>query len=118
MIFRKSWRILLLTLLLTITFPISAQDNEKIPARTVTIYGASWCPACKKLEKFLEDNWSKIIREADLMYIGYIDLDKEKDIKRPPEVRVFPTTFKYNYDKLLSKKEGFDEKQWFEWVKK
>ena len=43
---------------------------------------------------------------------------KEKDIKRPPEVRVFPTAFKYNYDKLLSKKEGFDEKQWFEWVKK
>lgn len=85
-------------------------------AKELVVLGADWCPSCVKLKKFLESNPKEI---QYFTSVDIINIDNDPDLKQKLKIKLIPTSFIFNdQGKIESKKEGFSESSYREWLDK
>lgn len=96
--------------LLTILLALSTTN---LFAKELLVVGADWCPACVALKHFIQKN-PKDIQEYD---VEIIDIDKHPEIYKSLNIKLLPTSFIFEDNKAISKKEGFNQKSYSDWLR-
>lgn len=90
--------------------PIALAEKELL------IIGASWCKPCSQLRNFIKNSADKI--PAKYKKIEYLDIDKFSDVAKQLGVKSVPSSFIYEDSVIKSKKVGFSQKDYENWLEK
>lgn len=90
-----------------------ALSTTNLFAKELLVVGADWCPACVSLKRFIEQD-AKDIQEYD---VEIIDIDKHPEIYKSLKIKLLPTSFIFEDGKIISKKQGFRQKDYTDWLR-
>lgn len=101
-------------ILLAIVISLSSINSF---ADDIWIFSASWCQPCKSLKSFLK-KYHKTLKESGHR-LTFIDIDKDKELKREYGIDAVPTTIVFDDNKdEKGRLEGFNATVWKSWVEK
>jgi thioredoxin-like negative regulator of GroEL len=91
---------------------MALSESTKMP--TLVIFGADWCGFCKSLKKDIESGM--LNKELDNYIVCYIDIDKNKDLKKEFDVKTLPDSRILIDKKEISQYKGYDKSKYKKWI--
>lgn len=87
--------------------------SSNIFAKELIVITADWCNPCQRLKTFIKENNETIKYDIDI-----VDIEQNPEIGKKLKVKLLPTSFIFDDNgKLLTKKEGFEQKSYSLWLK-
>lgn len=78
--------------------------------KVILVFGADWCPHCVLLKEHLKE------KKLDGYLVCVVDVDKNREAKKSHSVRILPTSIILENGEEVSRKRGFDKKNYDAWV--
>lgn len=97
--------ILILFILVFINCTSFAQENK-----TILIFSADWCGACKNLKKDLDNI------DTSGFNVEIINVDKNKELKKDFKIKSLPTSVILIGKEEISRKIGYNKKEYEKWI--
>lgn len=91
---------------------MALSESTKMP--TLVIFGAEWCGYCTGLKNDI--NNGELNKELDSYIICYIDVDKNKDVKKEYKVRNLPDSRILKNKIETEKITGYEKNRYKKWI--